>query len=227
MADPIIADFFRAQVVFPGRSGLAEDVFVNSFVFRNDNPGQLRTIEHVANDIRDRLQAFYFTPQNTGNSIANYLSSALIAPVNPQVKVYDLGQPPPRFPANRTLTAAATDYGAGALPAEVACCLSYYAGRPLPRRRGRIYVGPLASGAATVSTVGLAVNGGLRDTLVQAATGLNSTSGTALVSWHVLSQKDRNAFRITGGWVDDAFDTQRRRGIAPTVRQPWGAAPTG
>jgi len=36
-----------------------------------------------------------------------------------------------------------------------------------------------------------------------------------------VSPSDGAAFPVQSGWVDDAFDTQRSRGDAPTTRIEW------
>lgn len=223
MADPVLADFFRAQVIFQGKSNLAEDVFVNSFVFRNDNISS--DLDEVADDCAARLHNFY-TGLADGQTatLASFLSGTLIN-ADYTIKVYDLGQPTPRLPATRTRTLTATS-GAAALPPEVAVCLSYYAGRPLPRRRGRIFLGPLTTSSMDIVGNTVRVAGALRDAVATAAAGLATSSVAAEVEWCMLSGVDANAFEITGGWVDDAHDTQRRRGVAASNRTLWGAPPT-
>lgn len=221
MADPILNDFFRAQVVLKGKSGLAEDVYVNNFVFRNDQ-GVVADVNDAADAIAARLSAFYTTPGANGARVGQYLSGRAIQQ-QAEIRVYDLGQAPPRMPHVRPLDLGALS-GTG-LPEEVALCLSYYAGRPLPRRRGRIYVGPLADTAVQTGTGNVEPHPSFRQTLAQAAAGLASQSATAQVRWHLLSQTDQSAHMITGGWIDNAFDTQRRRGSKATARTTWGAPP--
>ena len=118
-------------------------------------------------------------------------------------------------------------WGPGGLPGEVAACLSYFAGRNLPRRRGRIFLGPLANNALLPTATGPVVEPGFINTVVERAAGLITQSATADVRWHMLSTRDANAFRITGGWMDNAFDTLRGRGAKATERIAWGAQQTG
>jgi hypothetical protein len=40
-------------------------------------------------------------------------------------------------------------------------------------------------------------------------------------SWSVWSRKNANTKLVTGGFVDNAFDTQRRRGEKASGRQTW------
>ncbi len=111
-----------------------------------------------------------------------------------------------------------------ALPHEVALCLSFFAGRNLPRSRGRIYVGPFAiiansNGRPTPQ---------LRSSIADRASNVGRT--TENVTWVMVTnggtpvrKEPAGAKVITAGWVDDAFDTQRRRGAGPSTRTNWSA----
>lgn len=225
MPDPIIAGLFRAQVILHGKSGLNTDVYVNNFVFDN-TAGTLinATPADTAGAITTALQNFYTEATANAGRIASYLPSQVLQP-DATVKVYDLGDAPPRLPYVNTFNLGAMS-AAAPLPQEVACCLSYYAGRSLPRQRGRIYLGPLQSGVVVAdSTTGhIKPADAFRTTVAEAAERLFTANGME-VEWQVLSQVDGMARRVTGGWVDDAFDTQRRRGSEPTSRILWGDPP--
>lgn len=223
MADPVLPDFFRAQAIFQGITGLPEDVFVNSFVFRNDNDlGD--TPEQVAVRITDALHAFYTTPGVSGFAISQFMTSRTITN-QLRVKVYDLGQAVPRTPIENVRTIDPLPLTTG-LPHEVAVVLSFYADRNLPRRRGRVFIGPLAADASIENhTDGPRPHVSLRTAITEAAETLRVGNGQN-ISWHVLSGRDGNAFLVTGGWCDDGWDTQRRRGTASTRRGTWGLPPT-
>lgn len=220
MADPILPDFFRAQAIWQGTTNLPEDVFVNSFVFRND---QAADAEALATTIHDRLRDFYTVAHGAAANPISYFFCNRIMTGDFTVKVYDLGQAPPRIPIERVSQHVV---GTGvAIPSEVACCISYYAGQNTPRHRGRIYIGPFNDKGLSSETVhGSKPNAVLRDSLLGAAAWL-ADEGIGGANWHVLSTVDQVAREITGGWVDNAWDTQRRRGEAPTDRDVWGAAP--
>jgi hypothetical protein len=47
------------------------------------------------------------------------------------------------------------------------------------------------------------------------------------VTWMQVSTTFGIANPVTGGFVDNSFDTQRRRGSAPTARDTWGAPAAG
>ncbi len=222
MADPIIPGGIRAHFEMPGRTGLPEDKYVTTFAFRTvDN---LPPSEQHLQAAADVLGEFYAGVTAPGTqSIANMLGAQVNKP-QCVVKVYRLGDAPPRQPfiVPKNLGAnSATE----ALPAEVALVCSFYAGRNLPRRRGRIYIGPLQSTDLFTS----AQTGTTRPTdvvkrgLVSSMKRLQASAQGVGLRWCVLSQADANLKDITAGWVDDAVDTQRRRGEGATSRLVWDA----
>lgn len=219
MPNPIITDRWRAQVVIPGRSGLPEDVYVNTFGFRNDG---IATRDQMADAIRDRLSDFYVTPvAQTGMAISNFLNGAMFLNTA-AVKVYDLGEAPPRRVIERTITLTATS--GDPLPTEVAATLSFYGDRNLPRQRGRIYLGPLKTTVlgTQANTVLFASN-----FLITAAHAMRRLSQQAtgnVARWHVISGTAADSVQVSAGWVDDSPDTQRRRGRRASVRTKWDEA---
>nr|CRY97358.1 hypothetical protein [uncultured prokaryote] len=135
-------------------------------------------------------------------------------------KLYIAGGAKPNYPLyESTFDFAVAPTGAG-LPSEVAACLSFQGtrtpGSPQARRRGRVYIGPLL---ATTNTSGRP-SSGLITNMIGAAQQLYDDIGTVTSagSWAVWSPTDGLAVPITNGWVDNAFDTQRSRGLARTSR---------
>lgn len=136
-------------------------------------------------------------------------------------------------------------------PSEVAACLSYknttIGGVPARRRRGRIYIGPLYQGFGVEGTfqrpsIMAATRTFMIDVAQELVTRLAATG--AGYEWGIFSRPyegrdaipretrpDLPAIPPRGGafypinefWVDDAFDTQRRRGERP-VSRTTGAA---
>jgi len=99
-------------------------------------------------------------------------------------------------------------------PREVALCLSFYSSTNQKRRRGRLYLPMAGSGrlagarpSAATMTAALAV-----------ATRL-ATAGPGTCSWCVHSGVDHVLRPVSSAWVDDEWDTQRRRGMKGTTRQ--------
>jgi len=215
MADPILPDHFRAQWIWQGISGLPEDRYVNSWAFRNDLP-----LDDPAARIAALLSDFYQDVHAPATSaLTAFVPSAMVT-ATAEVRVYDLGDPAPREPTIIPVGVAGLS-AATPLPGEVATCLSYVADRNLPRNRGRIYFGPLGAGAnGTVIGGHLRPSASLLTSLVEGANFL--INNTVDLTWVMISQADANAKVITGGWVDNAFDTQRRRGGDPSARTNYG-----
>jgi hypothetical protein len=141
----------------------------------------------------------------------------------PLYRIYDLGQPPPRTRnelAGQTLPVDRI----GPMPYEVALTMSFYAGQNQPRKRGRIYLGPLSTRALTNNLNIPIPNAQLMNTIKNRATGAINT--TEPVTWVMVTKggtsppfEAANARVITAGWTDDAWDTQRRRGLAASTRK--------
>jgi len=147
----------------------------------------------------------------------------------PLMRTFDLSEPKPRQPIVEsnlaTLTTAATT-----LPAEIACCLSYkgtyISGVSPKRKRGRIYIGPLAS-ATIDSSVGNFTST-FRGALATAAGTLQSDSaGATSYRWVVYSPASDPTGEgtdvgswdaVTEGWVDNEPDVLRSRSINYNTR---------
>ena len=93
--------------------------------------------------------------------------------------------------------------------------------RPRARRRGRMYVGPLSTSAvdSTDSDKRPRLEATFRATLGLAAKGLATTNGTCKLG--VWSRRDEVIANVEQVLVDDAFDTQRRRGEKFVNRTSW------
>lgn len=216
-----MATFTRVLVTLDTDSGLPEDVITNTWHFDQDLPGDQSA------DIFDRLQLFY-------EAIQGYLSKTLNGAIH--YKAYDLADAPPRVPfAERsdTFTPSTQD----SFPNEVAVCLSYRAdyesGTPNARRRGRIFIGPLSVDAATnVGGYGdLQVSSAFQTVLADAGQDMLGPNGDGDPIWAVYSRTTditetmADAFNdATNLWVDNAFDTVRSRGKAPSNRTVRDAA---
>lgn len=212
----------RAQVVFRGASGLSKDQFVNNFTF-------LRNLEDGGQDdeVAQNLLDFYGTATTTtGQKVLTFLSPAISAGPH-RIKLYDLNQAPPRVPVFEQEFTWGTAPTGTALPSEVAVCLSARAERVSgtidARRRGRVYIGPLNTTAMNAGGTGghPRVEANMRTTLLEAAARLAADMNTDGWLWGVHSSLGAagNFVPFRTWWVDDAFDTQRRRGMVPTTKQ--------
>lgn len=219
MADRLM----RAQVTIPLDSGLPEDSVVNTFYF-DDDEDPLAGFEDSAGWAHSMLTTFY-------QAIDNIIFSDVIGP-SATVKYYDMRDPEPRVP-KYTDTIALTPAAIPACPHEVAICLSFRAtvasGENARRRRGRVYLGPVntavvssgrvAAGSVTaIANAAAAMEDGY---LHPASPGLHCKWAIYSPTTDATSSIDDAFHDVDNGWVDNAFDTQRRRGLAATVRTTW------
>jgi hypothetical protein len=202
---------YRLQVIIPMDDNLPANAASNTFHFSAaDDGSELAAIETA-------MDAFY-------TNMSTHLSS-LITPSTWTYKWFKMSDPVPRVPYRTTTNKGPTSTGSNAAPPEVALCISWKtlptSGFPSGRTRNRVYIGPLAQGT-------LDTNGRPTSTAVTAlrnsANGLLTASTSAAWSWVVYSQTEVDSaggpgtFDIASGWVDNEFDTQRRRGRAATSR---------
>lgn len=197
-------------------SGVPENVVTNTFHFVTAAPvptaGELDAIVAA-------LKTFFDTNVGTGSNIMVMLS-LFVNPNNRTIKLYNAADPKPRLPL-RVDVSNAPSQGAGSFPGEVALVLSFRSstpsGVPLRRRRGRIYLGPLSDSTTLVTRTGGDVRPSLmaRQTVVQAAARMMNDPS---VDWATFSTVDGQTSNVLSGFVDDSYDTQRRRGTAATTR---------
>lgn len=204
-----------AQVELRTDSGLPRDNIVNTFALAQ-TPGETPTYADAA----ARLSTFY--------TALRLLLSNTLAPSGHEVKFYELTDPQPRLPVAIEPIGIAGATGAIGFPAEVAICASLRAvgygqsGVPQGQRRGRIFLGPIAQTVGSIGTDGyLRVDTGNRGTIATACQDLDSGLAADGWQWCVWSRTANSLYRVTGGWVEDEFDTQRRRGPGPLTRTAW------
>lgn len=227
-----MATYLRTIVTMPHDSGLPADAVQNTFAWHALGAVDLAT---AASEINARLDAFY-------TAISQYISSQY----NPSalvVKHYDMSESRPRFPfSESTVDAGAGQTASNDLPAEVALCVSYegprQSGLNQRRRRGRIFIGPLQEGSGDYALAGATI----QDVVADAAEAnlLGSSGGPYLLKWAVYSRLQHFGIPVGGSigeldedsperlpvsftdvskmWVDNAWDTQRRRGVKATNR---------
>jgi hypothetical protein len=88
-----------------------------------------------------------------------------------------------------------------------------------------MYIGPLngtyTQGAMDVAGVDLpAVSTACRESL--AALCERMATGPTTVRWAIYSRAANQAYEVSGGFIDNEFDTQRRRQVDATARTTWG-----
>lgn len=131
-----------------------------------------------------------------------------------EVRVYDLSDAKPRPErAFATHTPTTPDPGTGSGPRQLAVVLSFFAGRNLPRYRGRIYCGPLSSGVCGNEYV---INAVCQEAL-DLGHGLFDIGGEN-VAHAVWSVKDQVGRVVTDYFVANEWGTVRSRGQRATGR---------
>lgn len=209
-----MSSIVRVMFIGHGPSGLPEDRVVNTFHF-------LGAGSSYGVDAAIAIEAVrtFYGGTNPNSPVGAYLSPWVQRDY--ELRAYDLLTPKPRVPTIATGTLPPVISNAG-LPEEVACCLSY-AGGALPttrRKRGRIYLGPLVAAATSVATS----TQPCRPTatfildLLTAAQRLATAAGEN-VTWVVRTEIGTPGHAVIDrGYVDNALDTQRRRGPKTTAR---------
>lgn len=209
------------MAVFQGKSGLPEDQFVNTFHFTGEG-----TYDEDASLAAAAVFAFYNatdlgpTYSPVSSFLSPWLENAYV------IKTYDMSIPPVRVPTDFPQTRIAPTSASGP-PEEVAVTLTLHGSVPpaSPRRRGRIYLGPLNNSAVVSSTA--TTRSLVHTSFIVALT----ERAEALVDWPLLTWCIKsvtpavNYVPIVSGYVDNALDTQRRRGPDATVRTPFVGAP--
>jgi hypothetical protein len=200
----------KAQVVVPADTNLSEDSIVNTWsFFATTNATAIPLI--IA-----PLKTFYDAWQSLRSSMYQWDQA--------RIKFYDMEAPSPRPPLTDALFGLSASAAPSTLPQEVALCMSFQAdriaGRQQSRRRGRVYLGPF--GATTADTTAGRPSSGTLTTLSTAANNwLTATNAASGWFWGVHSTVEpapNNMVKVTNGWIDNAWDTQRRRGQKPTTR---------
>ena len=234
-----MADEYLLTVTIPSVSGIASDAIVNTFpiqAFPGWDPALLLI------EVTNPIAQFYNKP--AGGRISEYIGVEMSrAALACSMKLYDVA---PFLGGGAMGSPVATDaFGLGAgqaaqsHPGEVACVLttrgSGWEGalieapdggdpgvaldRPRSRRSGRIFIGPL-----NINTVTVDANGHARPSATFTDVVLDSAEATQGLlngfghEWAVWSRVDANFSNITDVQVDNAFDTQRRRGVRATTR---------
>lgn len=221
----------RVQRIQAGKTLQAKDATVNTFYF--DTGGDETTpAVGTMNSICTELDTFFNTAVGGGNAVRFYMGESTMSADQNSYKVFNMDHPTPRAPvaapAAQNMTPQITTTP---LPSEVACCLSFrgalVSGTAPGRRRGRVFIGPLNTNAVAWETASGHARpvSGLLTALTAGANRLKDNLAALAIVWCVYSPTSRGGGAASAGctpcsyaWVDDAFDTQRRRGIKAGTR---------
>lgn len=213
----------QIQTRLPYKTGLPRDLTVNAFNFVTaDGSGGLPLLTALGNLVK----SFYNDAPGADHPIAYYLSGVINRAAcknvfyNVNLVSGEIGDPV----GSTTWTLAGEAAGATPMPLEVAICASYKASDgsiPLARRRGRVYLGPLNTTVLNVTGDYPAPSTPFTNQVAWASKQLATASAALGAPWAVWSRAQAGAYGIDAGWVDNEFDTQRRRGVEATSRKTW------
>lgn len=207
----------RAVATIPRDTALPGDETTNTFHFQN--AGAVPPTIGITGPLNDFYQ---FAP--TGSlPVRDMMSGVNGATI--RFDLYDAQALPPALPYF-TVTFPFTANGSVASQAEeVAIALSIRNTTnptvPIQRRSGRVFIGPLNTLPTSVVSGRVRVTSQWRALLLNAAERLFDQvllNAGDPVSWGVYSKVDNAFYAASQAFVDDAFDTQRRRGPNPTIR---------
>lgn len=198
--------FYAVQLqIFP-TSNRPEDAVTNSFSCSANSTGDALLFTNQVVALYDTYRAMF---------------PNIVRQTNHVYKIFNRADPKPRQPVAEGLWSFGAAPTMAPAPPEVAHCMSFQgdalSGVPQARRRGRVYFGPLR--IERIDTDGRP-NATQMATLDAFGTDLLAAS-VAAAGWNwtvhssVLGVGDAI---ITNGWVDNEFDTQRRRGRVATAR---------
>lgn len=202
---------YYAQTNLLSTTAATEDNWSNTFAL-----GQIGTLDlTAATDWVGFIKAFYDDCITAGAMRSREQNGH-------SVKIYQIGQPQPNYPLYELPFNLASAPGAVTVPLEVSLCVSYSntiaTTVQRARRRGRIYVsgwGSAALGAGVPTT-------GAQEALLDAYSDYVLAANTlASLQAGVWSRVNDTVYPVDTVWVDNAWDTQRRRGTDPTGRLTW------
>lgn len=200
------------RVDIPSKSTIPEDTVTNTF--------------HIGGEDTALANAQNFAA-NAGNTLYDWVPAFGSVEMNwagATVTAYDAEDPSPRPVILLTNLGILTPTNDQPMPPEVALVSSWQAppvaGIPQARRRGRAYFGPFNELANTLQANQQSrPNPALVTSLVD---GIQEFLGNIFPAVLVVFSKAAGAgFIVDNGWVDDAWDTQRRRGNVATSRTSW------
>lgn len=227
-----------AQVDIPAVTGFVRDKVVNTFVFDATNGIGVAAIEALTMDI-----AAFYNNADVQPSLGAYMGSSRTRAVQAcGIRYYDLtghlnGTPhgSPIFERAFTLAAAAQ---ASEFPQEVALAVTLHGfnrdiqpveapddldadtgpERPRQRRTGKVYLGPFHDNAGDMATGVNRPEADLINSALNACVRLRNQAANEGNIWSVWSRANQSLYSVEFASVDNAWDTQRRRGVGPTAR---------
>lgn len=238
----------KAVVELQRTSGISADTVNNDWYFLDADNNEVTAGD--ADDLRTAIVAWFNTIHAPGTTdIASSISTTISRAANAHTINFYSVESPPTYPFQwgspkqvRSFTLDAALGGSNNIPGEVALVMTYHGDltdipetetnptpppatiRPASRRRGRIFWGPFNTQVLSQQAPDNEPfpNVLISNAIIGAGTGFQAALPVG-IDWVVHSEAAQEAFVVTGGWVDNAFDSQRRRGNSPDARTTFVA----
>lgn len=128
------------------------------------------------------------------------------------VKAYDAQGTPPVIPQGSAIRNAGATMNTDT-PRELACCLSFFSGSNVPRKRGRLYIPSVVLSGALQGEPSP-----LQQQKVAQLVPIFTNLGGSDVDWCIYSRVNDQAYPVSNWYVDNEWDVIRSRGLRPTSR---------
>nr|CRY97692.1 hypothetical protein [uncultured prokaryote] len=207
-----------AQVILKTTDNVPANFVTNTYHFRLTEDSSYGVDRH-------QLSSEEVAPALVG--LYDDLSGVLgnLAQTGHRIKFVDVEDPHPQYPYYEHTWGFANPINQAALPHEVCVVSSFEAdiesGKNQASRRGRVFLGPISLSQCDNDG---RLKATARSTIADAFhdfTGDEDNVGISGWEWCVYSRTLSEFVNVAMGHVDNAFDTQRRRGISATVRTVW------
>lgn len=222
----LIAPTVLAVTTMQKSSGIERDAVVNTWHYQNPSPPSSQDFGNWANNWKAFMGAIStYLSANLSNGSTAWNVSMWQIPIS--------GQGPLGAPIVAMDLAGASNQVATGLPGEVSICLSMQGSivgvpeagaggtRPASRRRNRVFLGPFNTTtlAEDPTTKDVGPSAVVRTAIVDAYK-LHMVQDQIADNWRpvVFSRANWDTHPVVTAWVDNAFDTQRRRGPDPTAK---------
>lgn len=220
---------WSTQCILQYISEIPRDVSMTTWAFRSEATDPTVT---QFNELRDAVASVFNGQEGANNPLSTYISGVVSRnSQSARFKAYRQSgggaSGPPEYESGWTLGGL----GSGsptAMPLECAIVMSFQ-GDPITggvqaRRRGRVYLGPWTSTALGSTSNDATISQSMIDRV--AASGarlLNWSDSSSNWTWCVWSRTTGLFVPVTNGWINNEWDTQRRREKEATARTLWPA----
>lgn len=207
-----------AQVILRTTDNIAANFATNTFHFDIDeDPGLDNDKERICDEeITPAIAALYDSFR------ASTLGGLQIG--GHRIKYVDIDDPAPQYPFVESVWDFPSGVAQVLLPSEVCIASSFegvrVAGVNQASKRGRLFLGPLNVNANDNGRVDAAARTAIANGF-KAFKDSTDDAGFSGWIWTVYSRKLDIMTPVVMGHVDNAFDTQRRRGVSSTARTVW------